>query len=81
MACSYHHKEEFNPEVASFQILEKKDGPGYLIWLATENADGRFACDVCEDLDMPLCVEYCVEYDDLFKVLREFDKKRKKRDD
>ncbi len=77
IACSFHHRGEFNPEVASLQILDKEDGPGYYVWLASESNDLRNACDVCKDLNVPLCVEYCKEYDDLFKILQEFDKKRK----
>jgi Fe-S-cluster-containing hydrogenase component 2 len=81
MACAFHHLGEFNPDVASLQILDKEDGPGYSVWLASENDDRRIACDLCKDLDVPLCVEYCKEYDDLFKILQELDKKRRESED
>lgn len=78
MACAFHHLGEFNPSVSSLQILEKEKGPGYRVWLATQCADQRLACDVCKDLEVPLCLEYCREYDDLFKILKEFEKKSKR---
>lgn len=77
MACSFHHRGEFNPEVASLQILDKANGPGYCLWLAEESDDPRIPCDGCKDLEMPLCVEYCKESDDLFEILQTFDQRRK----
>ena len=48
--------------------------------LLKEEGDGNsFACDGCEGLDIPLCMEYCPELDDLFKILQEFDAKRPKK--
>jgi Fe-S-cluster-containing hydrogenase component 2 len=77
MACAFHHLGEFNPSASSLLILEKEKGPGYRVWLAAESGDQRFACDACKDLDVPLCLEYCREYDDLFKILQDFERKRK----
>lgn len=76
MACGFHHRGEFNPEVASLQIVDRKDRPGYYVWIAAESSERRMACDLCKGLDMPLCVEYCKELDDLYKILMVFEKKR-----
>ena len=73
LACSFHHTGEFMPAVSSLKIAEKTEGPGYVV-LLNEEGDGKsFACNGCEGLDIPLCVVYCRESDDLSKILREFD--------
>lgn len=72
IACSFHHTGEFVPAVSSLKILEKGEGPGYLVMLKPEGDAEGYACDGCEGLDVPLCVEYCKEVDDLYKILREF---------
>jgi Fe-S-cluster-containing hydrogenase component 2 len=79
MACSFHHRGEFIPAASSLKVLERKGGPGYIVSLREEEAGSSFACDGCEGLDLPLCVEYCRELDDLFKILQEFDAKRPKK--
>ena len=79
MACSFHHRGEFIPAASSLKILEKKGEPGYIVLLKEEGDSSSFACDGCEGIDIPLCVEYCRELDDLFKILQEFDAKRSKR--
>lgn len=57
-------------------VIAKEDGSGYQIRL-TEASDGkRPACDGCEDIDIPLCLEYCKEIDDLGKILQEFTKRK-----
>ena len=78
MACSFHHTGEFAPAVSSLVVLDKDDGPGCEVLLMTENSGKRIACDGCEGLDVPLCMDYCRESDDLWKLLQEFLEKRKK---
>ena len=79
LACSFHHKGEFDPSVSSLKIVENEDGPGYYV-LLVDNATGEsMACDGCKDCDIPLCVEYCKEADDLMAILNEFEKKRKQK--
>lgn len=72
LACSFHHTGEFVPAASSLKIFEKEEGPGYFVYLREEGEGSGFACDGCEGLDIPLCVEYCRELDDLFKILQEF---------
>ena len=72
LACSFHHTGEFNPTSSSLQVLEKKEGPGYVVILREEAEGGTYACDGCEGIDIPLCIEYCREIDDLYKILEKF---------
>jgi len=76
MACAFHHLGEFNPKASSLQVVDKKDGPGYSVRITAENGGLRLACDLCKGLVMPLCVEYCRELDDLYKILMTFEKKQ-----
>ena len=78
IACSFHHTGEFAPAVSSFVVLDKEDGPGCEVMLMTESAGKRLACDGCEGLDIPLCMDYCRESDDLWKILQEFEERRRK---
>jgi Fe-S-cluster-containing hydrogenase component 2 len=75
LACSFHHTGEFVPAVSSLKVLEKGEGPGYFVLLKEQREGESFACDGCKGLDIPLCVEYCREVDDLYKILQEFEKK------
>ena len=76
LACSFHHTGEFVPAVSSLKVVDKEEGPGYFVVLKETGEPGGFACDGCKGLDVPLCVEYCREYDDLYKILRQFEKDR-----
>jgi ferredoxin len=69
LACSFHHTEEFTPAASSIKILNRTSGPGYQVLLMAENQGKRIACDGCKELDVPLCMEYCREIDDLGKIL------------
>jgi Fe-S-cluster-containing hydrogenase component 2 len=69
IACSFHHTGEFVPAVSSLKIVEKENGPGYVVVLNVDGDEGGLVCDGCEGLDIPLCVEYCKEVDDLYKIL------------
>jgi len=74
LACSFHHKEEFIPSVSSLKVLAKEDGPGYRVLLVRESSGESIPCDLCKKLDVPLCMEYCREMDDLGKILIDFEK-------
>lgn len=78
LACSFHHTGEFAPAASSLVVLDKDDEPGCEVMLMTESAGKRIACDGCKDLDIPLCMDYCKESDDLWKILREFEENRKR---
>lgn len=72
LACSFHHTGEFIPTSSSLKVLEKTEGPGYVVILKGEAGGSSRACDGCEGVDIPLCIEYCREMDDLYKILEEF---------
>ena len=72
LACSFHFTSEFFPAVSSLKVMEKPDGPGYFLDIkGKENDREGFACDGCERLDIPLCVDYCREADDLYQILKQ----------
>lgn len=72
IACSFHHTGEFRPSVSSIKILDKENSEGHFI-LLVERDDGQgIACDGCQDLEEPLCVEYCKEKEELGKIIKEF---------
>lgn len=75
MACSFHHTGKFMPSVSSLVIVDKEDGPGCEVMLIRESDGTRMACDGCDGLDVPLCMDYCREIDDLGEILFEFDAK------
>lgn len=78
IACSFHHSGEFNPSISSIKILDKEGGPGYSVLLLEEDcAEGR-ACDGCQGLKEPLCMEYCKEKEELQKMIDAVMGKRKK---
>ena len=76
LACSFHHKQTFMPSLSSLKVLDKVEGPGYRVSLVAEKHGERMACDGCKGLDVPLCLEYCKEIDDLGKILIRFEEKR-----
>ena len=73
LACSFHHTQTFTPSISSLKVLDKEEGPGYRVSLVAEKKGERMACDGCKDLDVPPCVEYCREYDDLMEILIRFE--------
>jgi Fe-S-cluster-containing dehydrogenase component len=75
LACSFHHTREFVPSVSSLKVLAKEDGPGYRVLLVRESSGGSIPCDLCKNLDVPLCMEYCREMDDLGKILLSFEER------
>lgn len=72
MACSYHHTGEFMPSVSSLIVVEKEDGKGCMIELLERKVGERFACDGCEGLDDPLCIEWCRQQDEFRGILNHF---------
>lgn len=70
-ACSFHHKDEFNPEISSIKILDKVNEPGYMVLLVEENDGESKACDFCREEKVPLCVQYCKEKEELLKMIGE----------
>ena len=77
VACSFHHAGKFRPSISSIQIVDKEDVGGYSVVLLEKNEGDHLACDGCQALEVPACVEYCKEMDDLGLLLREFSEKRK----
>ena len=73
LACSFHHTQEFIPSVSSLKVLDKENGPGYRVLLVRESSGESIPCDLCKNLDVPLCMEYCREMDDLGKILLRFE--------
>ncbi len=71
IACSYHHTGEFNPSISSLKILDKEDGVGYQVMLLEEDEGQSKACDGCQELVEPLCMEYCKEKEELEKMIKE----------
>ena len=72
LACSFHHLGEFVPAVSSLKILEKTDGVGYQVLLKEQADQVGLACDGCDGEEVPWCMEYCREMDDLYKLLQQF---------
>ena len=77
LACAFHHTGEFSTSGSSLRILDKEGEEGCRVELIAEGDDRKTACDGCEGLDVPLCMEYCREADDLGKILGEFEEKRR----
>jgi len=75
LACSFHHTGEFSTEKSSLKILNKEGEEGYQVSLIKESDGRTIPCDECEGLDIPLCMEYCREMDELGKILAAFRKK------
>ncbi len=76
IACSFHHGEEFNPAISSIRILDKVNEPGFIVVLVEENDGGSRACDFCRNEEVPLCVQYCKEKEELTKMIGELKQKK-----
>lgn len=76
MACSFHHTGKFEPSVSSLVVIDKKDSKGFIIQIINKCKNGRFACDECEGFDIPTCVEWCKQKEDLVEFLNDFKSKR-----
>jgi Fe-S-cluster-containing dehydrogenase component len=75
MACSFHHRGEFNPALSSIKIVNGEGEVPFRVWLVRE-AEGqgitRIPCDRCRGLEEPLCVQFCRKKEELKKILVEF---------
>lgn len=69
LACSYHHSGKFNYAYSSIRVIDKENEEGFRIELVEKRDGDRFACDACEGLKIPACVEYCKESDTLKKMI------------
>lgn len=75
MACSFHHKGEFNPTLASIKIIAAEGKLPFRVWLSGEKeklAPREIPCDGCQELEEPLCVQFCRKKEDLKSILDEF---------
>jgi len=72
IACSYHHAGVFHPSTSSIKILTKNDGKGYHVVLLEMDEDVSKACDLCAELDVPVCIEVCKEREELRDILLRF---------
>jgi Fe-S-cluster-containing hydrogenase component 2 len=75
MACSFHHKREFNPAISSIKILNVDGATPFRVWLVRKgDAPGitGIPCDGCPDLTEPLCLQFCRKRDELKEILDEF---------
>jgi Fe-S-cluster-containing hydrogenase component 2 len=79
MACSFKHRGEFIPAISSLKIMDKGDEPGFNVLLLEESDQRGIACDFCQELEVPLCLQYCRESEDLEKILKEFKEKQGRR--
>ena len=52
LACSFHHKGVFAPELSSIRIT-KSNQTGIISWHMDSS------CDLCVEEDQPLCAKYC----------------------
>jgi Fe-S-cluster-containing hydrogenase component 2 len=72
MACSFRHKGAFVPSISSIKILDKDDGPGFIVLLVERGNGGNMVCDGCKNVDVPYCMQFCKRSEDLEKILKEF---------
>jgi Fe-S-cluster-containing hydrogenase component 2 len=72
LGCSFRHTGEFVPSISSIRILEKEGEQGFCVLLLGEDSEENRPCDGCKDLDIPFCVQYCRESEELAKILKEF---------
>ncbi len=59
IACSYHHRGVFMPSASSIEIINRPEDPGFAVSFYTQAENGHLACDQCQGLEEPLCIEYC----------------------
>ncbi len=76
IACSFHHREEFNPTISSIQIVNRMNEPGFVVSLVEEKDGDRVACDFCKALEVPLCVVYCKEKDELAQMIKGLEQRK-----
>lgn len=72
MACGFKHTRAFTHAASSLLIVDKPDQKGHQIALLDKPDGLRPACDGCQELGEPLCVQFCREAEDLAKIVQEF---------
>lgn len=72
LACGFKHTGAFSHAASSLRVLEKDNRRGYRIELIDQDEGAHFACDGCQELDEPLCVQHCRETEQLAGMVREF---------
>jgi Fe-S-cluster-containing hydrogenase component 2 len=63
MACSFHHIGKFSRNQSSIKvhksIYNQEERPQITIFY--ENMKGNTVCDLCNDEETPLCIQFCPE--------------------
>ncbi len=72
MACSFKHREAFNPKLAAIKVVEKENEAGFLISIDREAQNRAIDCVGCLE-----CLKYCPADEDLKKIIVNFLKKKK----
>lgn len=72
LACAFKHTGAFTHAASSLLIVDRPDQKGHQIVLLDKPDGLRPACDGCQELGEPLCVQFCREAEDLAKIVREF---------
>ena len=72
LACGFKHTGAFSYATSSIRVLDKEDQRGHTVLLLEQNEETHFACDGCQELDVPLCVQHCREAEKLTKMVQEF---------
>ena len=73
--CSFHHLGIFKPIASSIKIIDKENEPGFFVMLVRKMMPQVFACDGCQGLDVPLCMEVCKDREELTKIINDYLKK------
>ena len=63
MACSIHHTGKFSRNQSSIKVRKSifEQGEGPQITIFYEKTKGNIACDLCNDEESPLCIQFCPE--------------------
>lgn len=72
LACGFRHTGAFTYASSSLIVVDKQDQRGHQIVLLNQVEGLRPACDGCQELDEPLCVQFCREAQDLAGMVQEF---------
>ena len=72
IACSFHHTGKFNSAISSIKIVENEDESGYRVMLLEESGIEGIACDGCDQINEPLCMQYCREKEQLNEIIKSF---------
>ena len=60
IACSYHHRKVFDPEISSIEIyMEGKEQSIAAVIHREEGGNNHLACNQCGGETEPLCSKYC----------------------